>query len=465
MHRISLPAVLSFSPRPRHRPEYRLVSRLRAAADADVWVVEVVVHRHNAQSTRSPHPLLLSLPAPSLSPAPSPSPSPSPSSSEYDFGYAWLQDAASPRMPTAGRRGGAYAAHTCVYLGRPPSRPPPTLTPRSPFPPLPPPPLTLAVLVIGFGRGVRLGFGDRSRMWKGCAELQQVQDAACSAGRPGGGVRGAKCTRRPCTFLLPPPSPPPPLPPPSRSPSPAAIVAADGKGARMRTYGRTHTPASMGEGESVRWRRCGCGTYPSLALPSSFTRTYTRAVDIGPGRVCGMRTLPSSSVSLSRSSSSVGCGTHGIRRGPRALPLSSGSPSCSYLVAIAHGERGIGMRRSMTQASMHRGRLMMLCSAVLYPSFALHRTASALEDVPTLHSTYIHTHFAWIAGIKSTLPISSCAVKLMRAFDCAAHRFQQILSLPLSCGRKKANGPNDTNLAELDLFSDHSGLTPKGGLS
>jgi hypothetical protein len=32
-------------------------------------------------------------------------------------------------------------------------------------------------------------------------------------------------------------------------------------------------------------------------------------------------------------------------------------------------------------------------------------------------------------------------------------------------GRKKANGTNGTNLPELDLFSDQSGLIPKEDLS
>ncbi|KAJ7902948.1 hypothetical protein B0H13DRAFT_2335470 [Mycena leptocephala] len=150
----------------------------------------------------------------------------------------------TPRMQTCeSSRRGVCGAHVCVS-GASPVPPIPTLTPRSPSSPHPncysPSPSSSSASGAEYGLASVIVV-----VRKGCAELQ---NAACSAG--GRGMRSAKCTRRPCTFLLPPPSPPPPLPPPSRSPSPAAIVAADGKGARMRTYGRTHTPASMGEGES-----------------------------------------------------------------------------------------------------------------------------------------------------------------------------------------------------------------------
>jgi hypothetical protein len=51
------------------------------------------------------------------------------------------------------------------------------------------------------------------------------------------------------------------------------------------------------------------------------------------------------------------------------------------------------------------------------------------------------------------------------AKPCQDELIGENLALNYFEGRKKANATNATNLAELDLFSDQSGLFPKEGLS
>jgi hypothetical protein len=246
------PRLYSRSPRPRHRPRAQSAARLQDAAHADVM----------CRTSRRTCMRLWGGPRPRRPRPHSHARRPTvpvfvigQSTTSAMLGFKTWRRRACRRV---GRRCGAYAAHTCAHSHPRGPRPRPHPHYHSPSPSS----SSASGAKYGLASAIVVVCGKGALSFK---TLHVVRDVSFPPRH-----------RRPRHY------------PRRRGPRPrqrsqpqTARVRACGR-AGLRTRPRRWEVERGGEGESVRGRRCGCGTYPLLALPSSFTCTYTRA--IGPGR-------------------------------------------------------------------------------------------------------------------------------------------------------------------------------------